>query len=169
MRKAKEVIKEVQEEFYKMTGRKYDLIEQYKMEDAEYAIVVLNSTAGTSKEAVDRLRKQGIKAGLIKPRVFRPFPGEEIANALKNVKAVAILDKADGLNGIGGPLFTDTTSAMLVNGVTAPKAVSYVYGIGGRDVRVEDIESVYKDLQKVATASEVKDPYRYLGLKGGRD
>ena len=169
MRKAKEVIKEVQEEFYQMTGRKYDLIEEYKMEDAELAIVVLNSTAGTSKEAVDRLREQGFKAGLIKPRVFRPFPGEEIANALKNVKAVAILDKADGLNGVGGPLFTDTTSAMLVNNVTAPKAVSYVYGIGGRDVRVEDIESVYKDLQEVATASEVKDPDRYLGLKGGRD
>ncbi len=169
MRKAKEVIKEVQEEFYQMTGRKYDLIEEYKMEDAELAIVVLNSTAGTSKEAVDRLREQGIKAGLIKPRVFRPFPGEEIANALKNVKAVAILDKADGLNGVGGPLFTDTTSAMLVNNVTAPKAVSYVYGIGGRDVRVEDIESVYKDLQEVASKDTVTDVYRYLGLKGGRD
>ncbi|MBR6252535.1 MAG: pyruvate ferredoxin oxidoreductase [Clostridia bacterium] len=169
MRKAKEVIREVQKEFYEMTGRQYDLIEEYKMEDAEYAIVVLNSTAGTSKEAVDRLREQGIKAGLVKPRVFRPFPGEEIANALKNVKAVAILDKADGLNGVGGPLFTDTTSAMLVNNVTSPKAVSYIYGIGGRDVRVEDIESVYKDLQEVANEEKVIDVYRYLGLKGGRD
>ena len=169
MRKAKEVIKEVQKEFYEMTGRKYDLIEEYKMEDAEYAIVVLNSTAGTAKEAVDRLREQGIKAGLVKPRVYRPFPGEEIANALKNVKAVAILDKADGLNAVGGPLFTDTTSAMLVNNVTAPKAVSYIYGIGGRDVRVEDIESVYKDLQDVAGQDKVTDVYRYLGLKGGRD
>ena len=169
MRKAKEVIREVQKEFYEMTGRKYDLIEEYKMEDAEYAIVVLNSTAGTAKEAVDRLREQGIKAGLVKPRVFRPFPGEEIANALKNVKAVAILDKADGLNGVGGPLFTDTTSAMLVNNATSPKAVSYIYGIGGRDVRVEDIESVYKDLQEVANEEKVIDVYRYLGLKGGRD
>ena len=169
MRKAKEVIREVQKEFYEMTGRQYDLIEEYKMEDAEYAIVVLNSTAGTSKEAVDRLRAQGIKAGLIKPRVYRPFPGEEIANALRNVKAVAILDKADGLNGVGGPLFTDTTSAMLVNNVTSPKAVSYIYGIGGRDVRVEDIESVYNDLQQVANEEKVKDVYRYLGLKGGRD
>ena len=169
MRKAKEVIREVQKEFYEMTGRKYDLIEEYKMEDAEYAIVVLNSTAGTSKEAVDRLREQGIKAGLIKPRVYRPFPGEEIANALKNVKAVAVLDKADGLNAVGGPLFTDTTSAMLVNNITSPKAVSYIYGIGGRDVRVEDIEAVYKDLQEVANEDKVTDVYRYLGLKGGRD
>ncbi len=169
MRKAKDVIKQVQKEFYELTGREYGLIEEYKMEDAEYAVVVLNSTAGTSKEAVDRLRAQGMKVGLIKPRVFRPFPGEEIANALKNVKAVAILDKADGLNGVGGPLFTDTTSAMLINKVTAPKAISYIYGIGGRDVRVEDIESVYKDLQEVANQENVTDTYRYLGLKGGRE
>ncbi len=166
MRKAKEVIREVQKEFYEMTGRQYDLIEEYKMEDAEYAIVVLNSTAGTSKEAVDRLREQGIKAGLVKPRVYRPFPGEEIANALKNVKAVAILDKADGLNAVGGPLFTDTTSSLLVNNVTAPKAVSYIYGIGGRDVRVEDIETVYKDLEEVVKTGEVTDPYRHLGVRG---
>ena len=169
MRKAKEVIREVQKEFYEMTGRQYDLIEEYKMEDAEYAIVVLNSTAGTAKEAVDKLRSQGIKAGLVKPRVYRPFPGEEIANALKNVKAVAIMDKADGLNGVGGPLFTDTTSAMLVNNVTSPKTLSYIYGIGGRDVRVQDIEQVYTDLQEVAKQDKVTDTYRYLGLKGGRD
>ena len=169
MRKAKEVIREVQKEFYEMTGRQYDLIEEYKMEDAEYAIVVLNSTAGTAKEAVDRLRAKGIKVGLVKPRVYRPFPGEEIANALKNVKAVAIMDKADGLNAVGGPLFTDTSSAMLVNGVTSPKTLSYIYGIGGRDVKVEDIESVYKDLQDVAGQDKVTDVYRYLGLKGGRD
>lgn len=169
MRDAKKVIREVQEEFYKMTGRKYDLIEEYRMEDAEFAIVVLNSTAGTAKEAVDKLREQGVKAGLIKPRVYRPFPGEEIANALRKTKAVAILDKADGLNAVGGPLFTDTTSAMFVNNATAPIALSYIYGIGGRDVRVEDIESVYKDLQDVAASGDVENAYRYLGLKGGRD
>jgi pyruvate ferredoxin oxidoreductase alpha subunit len=169
MKNAKQVILDVAKEFKEWTGREYGLFEEYKMEDAEYAIVVLNSTAGTSKEAVDRLRKQGIKAGLIKPRVYRPFPGEEIANALKNVKAVAIMDKADGLNAVGGPLFTDTTSAMLVNNVTSPKAISYIYGIGGRDVKVEDIESVYKDLQEVASQDKVTDVYRYLGLKGGRD
>jgi pyruvate ferredoxin oxidoreductase alpha subunit len=166
MRDAKKVIREVQEEFYQLTGRKYDLIEEYRMEDAEYAIVLLNSTAGTAKEAVDKLREQGIKAGLVKPRVYRPFPGEEIANALRKTKAVAILDKADGLNAVGGPLFTDTTSAMLVNNATAPIALSYIYGIGGRDVKIEDIESVFNDLQN---ADSMDNPYRYLGLKGGRD
>jgi len=169
MRKAKEVIRQVQEEFYQMTGRKYDLIEEYKMDDAEFAIVLLNSTAGTAKETVDKLRAEGKKVGLIKPRVYRPFPGEEIAKALENCKAVAVLDKADGLNAVGGPLFTDTTSAMLVNGVTSPKAVSYIYGIGGRDVRIEDIESVYKDLELIAQNGDVIDVYRYLGLKGGRE
>ena len=138
------------------------------MDDAEYAIVVLNSTAGTAKAVVDELRAKGVKAGLVKPRMFRPFPGKEIAEALKNVKAVAIMDKADGLNGVGGPLFTDVTSAMIVNGVTGVKVVNYIYGIGGRDVRTTDIEKVYNDLQEIEAAGKVEDPYRYLGLKGGR-
>ena len=168
MRNAKKVIKEISEEFEKVTGRKYEFIEKYKMEDAELVIVVLNSTAGTAKETVDMLRDKGMKVGLIKPRVFRPFPGEEIAEALKDAKAVAIMDKADGLNGVGGPLFTDVTSAMMVNGVVSPKVVSYIYGIGGRDVRVEDIEKVYYDLEEIVKLDKVEEPYRYLGLKGGR-
>ena len=168
MRNAKKIIKEVSEEFEKITGRKYEFIEKYKMDDAELAIVVLNSTAGTAKETVDILREKGMKVGLIKPRVFRPFPGEEIAEALKNTKAVAIMDKADGLNGVGGPLFTDVASAMLVNGVTSPKVVSYIYGIGGRDVKIDDIEKVYTDLEEISQSGKVENAYRYLGLKGGR-
>ena len=168
MRNAAKVIKEVSEEFEKLTGRKYEFIEKYQMDDAEYAIVVLNSTAGTAKAVVDDLRAKGVKAGLVKPRMFRPFPGKEIPEALKNVKAVAIMDKADGLNGVGGPLFTDVTSAMVVNGVTDVKVVNYIYGIGGRDVRTTDIEKVYSDLQEIEAAGKVEDPYRYLGLKGGR-
>lgn len=168
MRNAARVIKEVSEEFEKITGRKYDFIEKYKMDDAEYAIVVLNSTAGTAKATVDALREKGVKAGLIKPRMFRPFPGKEIAEALKNAKAVAVMDKADGLNGVGGPLFTDVTSAMIVNGVTDVKVVNYIYGIGGRDVRNTDIEKVYSDLQEIVKLGKVENPYRYLGLKGGR-
>ena len=168
MRNAAKVIKEVSEEFEKLTGRKYEFIEKYQMDDAEYAIVVLNSTAGTAKAVIDDLRAKGVKAGLVKPRMFRPFPGKEIPEALKNVKAVAIMDKADGLNGVGGPLFTDVTSAMVVNGVTDVKVVNYIYGIGGRDVRTTDIEKVYSDLQEIEAAGKVEDPYRYLGLKGGR-
>ena len=166
MREAKDVILEISKEFSAMTGRQYGLIEEYKMEDAEIAIVVLNSTAGTAKYTVDRLREQGVKAGLIKPRVFRPFPYAEIAEALKNVKAVAILDKCDSTNGAGGPLYTEVTSALYGAGITSVKAVNYVYGVGGRDVRTDDIEKVYKDLQLDVENGIQGTPYRYLGLKG---
>lgn len=166
MREAKGIIEEVSKEFYEMTGRKYGLIEEYKMEDAELAIVVLNSTAGTAKYTVDRLREKGLKVGLVKPRVFRPFPYETIANSLKNVKAVAILDKCDSTNGAGGPLYTEVTSALYGAGITNVKAVNYVYGIGGRDVKSEDIERVYNDLQLDVDRGIQGTPYRYLGLKG---
>lgn len=169
MRKSKDVILQVSREFEKLTGRKYELFESYQMEDAETAIVVLNSTAGTAKYVVDGLRAKGKKVGLIKPRVFRPFPAEELANALKGLKAVAILDKADGLNAVSGPLYTDVTSAMFTNNITNVKSVNYIYGIGGRDVKADDIEKVYNDLEKIVSEDKVENPYRYLGLKGGRD
>ena len=164
MRNAKKVILEVAEEFEKMTGRKYGLIEEYKLEDAEIAVVCMNSTAGTTKDVVDSLREKGIKAGMLKVRVFRPFPAEEIAKALANVKAVAILDKSDSLNGNGGALFEDVVSGMYVNGNTT-KAVSYVYGVGGRDTTTKDIESVYTDLMEDVKLEKLENPYRYLGLR----
>ena len=164
MRNAKKVIKEVSKEFEELTGRKYSLFEEYKTEDSDIVIVAMNSTAGTAKFTADKLRKQGIKAGVLKVRVFRPFPGEEIAKALANAKAVAVLDKADGLNAVGGPLFTDITSAMQVNKVSVP-TVNYIYGIGGRDTKVSDLESVYTDLQEIVKTGEIDNPYRYLGLR----
>ena len=164
MRSAKKVILEVAEEFEKMTGRKYSLFEEYKLEDAEIAIVCMNSTAGTTKDVVDELREQGIKAGLLKVRVFRPFPAEEIAKALSHVKAVAILDKADSLNAAGGALFEDVVSGMYMNGNNV-KAVNYVYGIGGRDTTTKEIKSVYTDLMEDVKAEKIENPYRYLGLR----
>ncbi len=164
MKNAKKVILEVSKDFEKMTGRSYSLFEEYKLEDAEIAIVCMNSTAGTTKYVVDNLRKNGIKAGLLKIRVFRPFPGEEIAKALSHVKAVAILDKADSLNAIGGALFEDVTSSMYVNNVHIP-AVNYIYGIGGRDTKADDIESVYNDLAEIVKSGKIDNPYRYLGLR----
>ena len=164
MRNAKQVILDVAKDFEKLTGRKYELFEKYKLDDAEVAIVCMNSTAGTTKEVVDELREKGIKAGLLKIRVFRPFPAEEIAKALENVKAVAVLDKADSLNGAGGALFTDVTSAMQVSKVNVPTC-SYVYGIGGRDTTTKDIESVYNDLIEDSKKDKIENPYRYLGLR----
>ncbi len=164
MRNAKKVILEVADEFEKLTGRKYGFFEEYKLDDADVAIVCMNSTAGTTKYVIDELRKKGIKAGLLKVRVFRPFPAEEIAKALANVKAVAVLDKADSLNAIGGALFTDVTSGMYVNNVHVP-AVSYIYGIGGRDTKTTDIEKVYNDLLEIVETGKIDNPYRHLGLR----
>ena len=161
---AKKVILEVADEFEKITGRKYSFFEEYKLDDAEIAIVCMNSTAGTTKYVVDKLRSQGIKAGLLKIRVFRPFPAEEIAKALSHLKAVAVLDKADSLNAAGGALFEDVTSAMYVNKAQVPM-VNYIYGIGGRDTTSSDIEKVYEDLQEIAKTSNVDTPYRYLGVR----
>ena len=165
MRNAKRVIKEVSEEFEKMTGRKYEFFEKYKIDDAELVIVCMNSTAGTTKAAIDDLREQGIKAGLLKIRMFRPFPAEEIAEALKDAKAIAVLDKADSLNGCGGALFEDVVSGMYVSNVHVP-TVNYVYGIGGRDTTVGDIRKVYDDLANIASSGYIGTPYRYLGLRG---
>ena len=128
----------------------------------------MNSTAGTTKYAIDKLREKGIKAGLLKIRVFRPFPAEEIAKSLSKAKAVAVLDKADGLNAVGGPLFTDVTSAMYVNDVKVP-TVNYIYGIGGRDTKSDDIEKVYNDLAEIVKSGKVENPYRYLGLRKGEN
>ena len=164
MKNAKQVILDVAKDFEKMTGRKYGLFEEYKLDDAEIAIVCMNSTAGTTKFVVDKLRSQGIKAGLLKVRVFRPFPVDEIANSLSHLKAIAILDKADSLNAAGGALFADVTSAMYVNNKNVP-AVNYVYGIGGRDTKSDDIEKVYNDLLEIVKTGKVENPYRYLGLR----
>ena len=171
MKAAKQVILKVSKEFEKWTGRHYDLFEEYKLDDAKIAIVCMNSTAGTTKAVVDKLREQGVKAGLLKIRVYRPFPGEEVAKALSHLKAVAVLDKSDSLNAIGGALFEDVVSSMYVEKQNVP-VVNYIYGIGGRDTTEKEINSVYTDLAEIAKNGKVENPYRYLGLrsemKGGK-
>jgi len=165
MKGAIKVIEQVAAEFEKVTGRKYGLFEEYKMDDAEVAIVIINSTAGTAKNVVDDLRANGVKAGLIKIRVYRPFPVTQLSAALSKCKAVAVMDKADSLNGAGGPLFTDVTSAMYgrADGV---KVINYIYGLGGRDVREDEIKTVYDELLEIAKTGNVKEVYNYLGVRG---
>jgi len=164
MRNSKKAVLEVAKEFEKLTGRSYGLFEEYRMDDAEVAIVIINSTAGTAKDVVDEYRKAGVKAGLVKIRLYRPFPVEEIAKALSKCKAVAVMDKADSLNGAGGPLFTDVTSAMYgrADGV---KTINYIYGLGGRDVKVDDIKVVYDNLIQIAKTGKVKEVFNYVGVR----
>ena len=164
MKAAKQVILDVSKDFEKWTGRHYGLFEEYKLSDAEIAIVCMNSTAGTTKAVIDKLRENGIKAGLLKIRVYRPFPSEEVANALSHLKAIAVLDRSDSLNAIGGALFEDVTSSMYVAKKQVPIA-NYVYGIGGRDTTENDIESVFTDLTEIVSSGKMENPYRYLGLR----
>ncbi len=162
---AKKVILDVAKDFENMTGRSYSFFEEYKLDDADIAIVCMNSTAGTTKFVVDELRSKGIKAGLLKLRVFRPFPAVEISNALSHLKAIAVLDKSDSLNACGGALYEDVTSSMYVARNNVP-TVNYIYGIGGRDTTSYDIEKVFNDLVEIAKTGNIDNPYRYLGLRG---
>ena len=162
---AKQVILDVAAEFAKWTGRSYDLIEKYEMDDAEEAVIMIGSSAGTAKETINKMRAEGHKVGLIKIRAFRPFPGAEIAEALKNVKAYAVMDKADSFNGHCGPMFAEVAAANIVAGVTKPKAINYIYGLGGRDVRVESIEHVFTELENIAETGNVGETYRYLDVR----
>lgn len=164
MKNAKQVILDVAKEFKALSGREYGLFETYKLEDAECAIVIINSAAGTAKDAVDNLRAQGKKVGLLKIRVFRPFPAEEIAEALKHCKAVAVMDRSDSFNAQGGPVCAEVKSA-LYGLDKKPLVVNYIYGLGGRDVKVENIEEVYAALEEIAAAGKVEDDYRYLSVR----
>ena len=163
IRKSKKVILDVFKEFGELTGRKYGFFEEYKMEDAERAIVLMSSSAGTAKATVDKLRVKGEKVGLIKLRVFRPFPAAELAAALSKIKAVAVLDKADSFSDCGGPLFSDIRSACY-DLAQRPKLINFIYGLGGRDVHDENFIFVYDELKKVI-AGDAVEAYRYLGIR----
>ncbi|MFA7169614.1 MAG: pyruvate ferredoxin oxidoreductase, partial [Candidatus Paceibacterota bacterium] len=159
MEESRKIIKEVDKEFYKLTGRKYDFIEEYRTRDAEYVVVALSSTCGTAKMVVDDLRKQGKKVGLLKIRLMRPFPEKEIARALEGKKAVAVLDRSNSY-GSTSPVFTEVRSA-LYDLKKRPKLQNYVYGLGGRNIGLKDIEKVFVELMKGKTSDSIK----YIGLR----
>lgn len=165
MMDAKDVILEVAKEFEAISGRHYGLIEEYMMDDADVALVIIGSSAGTAKETIRQMRAEGKKVGLVKIRVFRPFPKEELAAALCKVKAVAVMDKAESFNGQGGPLYAETCAA-LYGKENAPMMINYIYGLGGRDVRVESIRTVFEALEKVVADGKPGETYRYLDVRG---
>jgi pyruvate ferredoxin oxidoreductase alpha subunit len=164
MKRAKARILEVAHDFEKLSGRHYGLFEEYCMEDAEFALVLIGSSAGTAKAAVDKLRGDGVKAGLIKIRVFRPFPGEELAQALAKTKAVAVMDKSEGFSANGGPLFAETRSA-LYDLKARPYLIDIVYGLGGRDFKIDDAEKVFERLQNIAETDETGPVYTHMGQR----
>lgn len=164
MKHVSRVVLDVAKEFAEISGRKYGLFEEYCMEDADFAVVMIGSAAGTTKDAIDELRAKGEKVGLIKIRLYRPFPADEIAKALSHVKVVAIMDRAEGYTNHGGPLGADVMAA-LFRARSQAWAVNYIYGLGGRDVRVEDMEHVFAALKQIAKDGDVGETYRYLGIR----
>lgn len=164
---AKEAVIEVGEEFGKAFGRPYGLLEGYKLDDAEVAVVVLSSTAGTARGVVDDLRGRGVKAGLLKPRCFRPFPHQEIVEALKDKAAVGVMDRSDSFGALGGPLFIEICAAFQGHGLTT-KAVDYIFGLGGRDTAPDQIESVFHDLLQIAETGKIESLVTWLGVREGK-
>jgi pyruvate ferredoxin oxidoreductase alpha subunit len=158
------VIKEVGAEWSVLSGRPFDVIEGWGMEDAEYVIVVIGSTAGNARHVAREMRAEGIKAGVLKIRVFRPFPFAEIADAIKGAKAVAVLDRSESFGAEGGPLFLEVRAALYDHDVR-PAMVNYIYGLGGSDVKLELMRRVFGDLVDIADG--VIEPGRlvYLGAR----
>jgi pyruvate ferredoxin oxidoreductase alpha subunit len=166
MRRALEVIKKVHDEYAEVSGRRYGngLIEPYRLDDAETAAVCIGSTAGTIKTIVDDLRDNGIKAGLLKIRAFRPLPVQDIVSCLSGKKAVAVMDRACSFGGNGGPLFHEIHHT-LYDLTDKPPIVNYIYGLGGRDMAPYMIDGVYRDLQKIAESDKIKDKIQFIGLR----
>lgn len=150
----------IAKDFAEISGRKYDIFEKYKTEDAEHIIVLAGSTAGTAKNVVDKLRDEGKKVGLLKIKLFRPFPHKEIAEVLKNAKSVAVMDRAMSF-GTNPPLYSEIVNSLYQIPDTKYQILSYVYALGGRDIFAENIESVFEDLIK----GERFEGIKYLNAK----
>lgn len=161
---SKEVILEIAKKFAAVSGRDYGLFEEYRTEDADYIMLIIGSAAGTAKQAVDELREQGKRVGVLKLRVFRPFPAEEIAQALRNCKAVAIMDRCESYNGNGGSLGSEVTAALFREKIMI-ETVNYIYGLAGRDFTVSDVDYVFAELEDMIEHGKKIEQYQYIRLR----
>lgn len=164
MDRALEIIPQIGEEYGRLTGRQYGLLEPFRMEDAEFAVVAMGSASGTARGVVEQLRERGIAAGLLKIRCYRPFPAKAVAEALRGKKAVAVMDRAIAFGAPGNPVFLDVSTALSAYGVDT-KVLNYVYGLGGREVLPRHFHQAFEDLIEVARSGETAPVVRYLGLR----
>lgn len=165
MERAFQVIQDVSDEYGELSGRHYGLLDPYRLEDAEIAIVVVGSTAGTTRMIVDKLRAKGVKAGMVRVRVFRPFPHTEYAKALEHVKVVGVMDRADSFGAQGGPVFLEVRAA-LYDSDPRPQVLPFIYGLGGRDITPDNIEQAFAMLEDAARSSKrASIERRYLNLR----
>ncbi len=162
MERARGAILDVADEWEKLSGRKYGYFDEYRLDDADVAVVVLGSAAGTAKDACDQMRDEGVKAGVLKLRVFRPFPGKEITTALRHLKAVGVMDRSCSFGLEGGPLFNEIRAAAYD---TDLKLTGQIYGLGGRDVTIDHIKSIYAELGKVAESGRIDPLTWFVGVR----
>ena len=164
MEHAGAVILEVADRFEKLSGRRYGFFEEYRTQDADYIMLIMGSAAGTAKAAVDELREQGWKVGVLKLRVFRPFPEKEIAEALRGCRAVAIMDRCESYNGCSGPLGSEVPAALYRSKVMT-ETVNYIYGLAGRDFTVDHVKEIFAELRDVADGKQKAPQHKYINLR----
>lgn len=166
MNNALKLIQEVNSSYASISGRSYGngLIDAYKLDDAEIAVVCVGSTAGTLKVIVDELRQEGVKAGLLRLRTFRPLPVEELQKAFRNAKAIAVMDKSMSFGGFGGAVFHEVRH-VLYGLQSHPPVVNYIYGLGGRDSSPHELRTIFEDLMHIAKTGQVDSLVKYFGLR----
>ncbi len=162
---AKQAVLDIGKEFGDKFGREYGWLEKYRLEDAELVLVALSSTAGTAKDVIDELRDRGMSVGLLKPRMFRPFPDKEIAEALAGAKAVAVMDRSAIFGGVGGPLMQEITQAVYEHREEKIPIVNYLYGLGGRDVTADQLAGVFEDLDAIVKTGDRGELVRFVGVR----
>jgi len=160
---SKKVIREVFDVFGKISGKNYDFFEGYMLDDAEKVIFCCNSSAGSARVVVDELRAKGEKVGLLKMRVFRPWLNEQVVEKLKNAKVVAVLDRSASFGALGGPLFIEVRSSFHESN-NKPGIINYIYGLGGRELDLEQIRKVFTELEDVKNGN-LGELVRYLGVR----
>lgn len=162
--KVADIVLAVADEYEKISGRKYGLFESYRLEDAEIGIVILNSAAGTTKDIIDTFRERGIKAGLLKPRLFRPFPYIGVGEALKHLNVLCVLDRSDAFGGSFGQLFLDISTSLYPH-EKRPILINKIYGLGGRDYLPEHAESVLNELIEISETGKIRTYKDYIGVR----
>ena len=164
MKRVPNQVKKVAREFGDLTGRTYDVLHTHQIEDAEAAIVCLGSTAGTARVVADKMRKEGKRVGVVKVWMYRPFPTEEFENAIKHLKAIAVLDRACSFGAPAGPVCSDVKAA-LYGSDYKPEILNVIYGLGGRDITPTDIEEVFNRALRTAETGVVEQPIAFVGVR----
>ncbi len=164
MNEALKAIPEVDAEYAKVSGRRYGFLHPYKMDDAEVALIGLGSAMGTVRYAVDELRDEGIKAGLIKMRIFRPFPEEELVKVVGDLPALGVLEKAASFGAPGGPLYEEVKT-VFYDRERKPLIADFIHGLGGRDTSPKMIKDVYKSLLDAKEKGKVSEKVSFVGVR----